>query len=144
VRSVSLVLIGAIALTTTNVARGDDRPPTADAPPVVPADGVAWDTLRLDALRGPPDIDLGRHVIRQAAQDPADLRDRDARPSAFGSAAPSRQARIDRAFKDAEKPSCIGPGALKFDPPTLGPFTLGGILAVPFLLHAVITGRCRR
>jgi hypothetical protein len=50
-------------------------------------------------------------------------------------------------FQDAAEfasiPNCIGPDALKHDPPKVGPVALGGLLALPFLAHAALTGKCK-
>jgi hypothetical protein len=40
-------------------------------------------------------------------------------------------------------PDCLGPDALKHNPPQIGPVTLGGILILPFLADAVLTGKCK-
>lgn len=50
-------------------------------------------------------------------------------------------------FHDAAEfagiPDCLGPNALKHDPPKIGPIALGGLLAAPFLAHAALTGKCK-
>jgi hypothetical protein len=43
----------------------------------------------------------------------------------------------------ASIPNCMGPDALKHDPAKIGPVGLGGLLALPFLAHAAITGKCK-
>jgi hypothetical protein len=51
--------------------------------------------------------------------------------------------KIDAAFKAAETPSCLSQDALKHNPPKVGPVGLGGVLAVPFLAVAALTGKCK-
>jgi hypothetical protein len=50
-------------------------------------------------------------------------------------------------FQDAAEfasiPDCVGPDALRHDPPKVGPVVLGGLLALPFLAHAALTGKCK-
>lgn len=48
-----------------------------------------------------------------------------------------------RRFDEAEVPGCLRPDALKHQPPKIGPIALGGILALPFLVAAVVRGKCK-
>jgi hypothetical protein len=47
------------------------------------------------------------------------------------------------AAEAASIPDCIGPDALKLDPPHIGPIGFGGLFALPFLAHAAVTGKCK-
>ncbi|HSY28180.1 MAG TPA: hypothetical protein VK832_11790 [Burkholderiaceae bacterium] len=40
-------------------------------------------------------------------------------------------------------PDCLSPDALKHNPPQIGPISLGGILILPFLADAALTGKCK-
>jgi hypothetical protein len=93
-------------------------------------------------------------LVRELAADPAIASGGDGAAKnggAFG-ARGTGQARIDREFSDAQKPSCLTSDAFKFDPTQLGPVTFvtpnywagGGIdVRALFLAHAILTGRCR-
>ena len=91
-----------------------------------------------------PPLDLSVTVMRQAIADSRDpLDDVVVARASFGAGGGSGQREIDRAFKRAEIPTCMTPEAYKFDPPQIGPLGLGGFLALPFLVHAIATGKCR-
>jgi hypothetical protein len=119
----------------------------SEVPAPVAADGaVAPDPppSRTPPTPATPRLDLSASVIRKAIADSRDPLDDVATPrgTAFGTGAPRRQG-TDQAFKRAEIPTCMTPEAYKFDPPQVGPFGLGGMLALPFLVHAIATGKCR-
>jgi hypothetical protein len=62
------------------------------------------------------------------------------------SAGPRREQKYEqfaRDFDEAEVPGCLGPNALKHQPPKIGPIGLGGILALPFLVVAAARGKCK-
>ncbi len=90
-------------------------------------------------------LDLGPTAIRSAvaAADGGVATGRSGAGFGVFDANANQRGRIDRKFQDATIESCGGEGAYKFDPPKLGPISLGGWLALPFLIHAVATGRCR-
>lgn len=52
-----------------------------------------------------------------------------------------------RQFSEAQKPSCLGPDALKHQPAGMTykgwNFGLGGLLALPFWGAAIVRGKCR-
>ena len=48
-----------------------------------------------------------------------------------------------RRFEQAEVPGCLGPDALRHQPPKIGPIALGGILVLPFLVVAAARGKCK-
>lgn len=58
--------------------------------------------------------------------------------------------KFEKGFSEAEKPGCLGPDALKFQPAgtvvktPFGAFNvgLGGIFALPFWAAAVVRGKC--
>jgi hypothetical protein len=90
-------------------------------------------------------LDLSKHVIRHAIADTdeTDTVSREARPSSFGGGRASGRERIDQKFKDADIPTCMTMDAWKFDPPRIGPIPVVGIFAAPWLIHAIVTGKCR-
>jgi|AraplaDrversion2_2_1032049.scaffolds.fasta_scaffold01670_23 hypothetical protein len=59
--------------------------------------------------------------------------------------------KFEHAFSEAEKPGCLGPDALKFQPSTTtigkggGGWNVGvgGLFALPFWAAAVVRGKCR-
>lgn len=58
--------------------------------------------------------------------------------------------KFEKGFSEAEKPGCLGPNALKFQPSgtvvktPFGAFNvgIGGIFALPFWAAAVVRGKC--
>ncbi len=46
-------------------------------------------------------------------------------------------------FDDAAVPSCLGPNALKRQPPRIGFLGVGGLLALPFVVLAKVRGKCK-
>ena len=132
----------------SGVAALDDRGPspvpvgTSDVAPSAPGSASASPsaTRAVPATRG---LDLSPAVVRSAVS----AADEDYAPSptrgSFGTERTASRARIDRSFEAAQIESCGGPDAFKFDPPTIGPVPLGGLLAMPVLLHAMAAGLCR-
>jgi hypothetical protein len=51
--------------------------------------------------------------------------------------------KFEETAEAATVPDCLGKDGLKLDPPHLGPVGFGGLLALPFLAHAAVTGKCR-
>lgn len=47
-----------------------------------------------------------------------------------------------RAVDEARVPDCLHPDALKHQPPKLGPVDIGGVLALPFWISAIVRGKC--
>lgn len=45
-------------------------------------------------------------------------------------------------FDEARKPGCLGPDALKHQPARIGPFQMGGLMALPFWAAAIARGKC--
>ena len=56
---------------------------------------------------------------------------------------PTKDEVMAAAIADAAVPGCLRPDALKHDPPQIGPIGLSGVLALPLLGRAVLTGKCK-
>jgi hypothetical protein len=54
-----------------------------------------------------------------------------------------RVERFERGFEEARVPGCLRPDGLKNQPTGIGPFQLGGLLALPFVAVAKMRGKCR-
>ena len=110
----------------------------------------------LAAAAQPPQPALGRfddkiiaEAVRATVAEMSRLPDPHGRAD-FGSgvaAAPGTVSRTDRAFANAEIPECYKADALKHAPPVIYvagvPIVLGGLLAVPHLVYASSTGKCK-
>lgn len=91
---------------------------------------------------------LTDEVIRQA------VRDTRAEQPVEGDAAPSGQVlsgdraeAFSRAFSYAQKPSCMGSDALKFEPAEIytkhASFVAKDLMALPFWASAILKGKCK-
>jgi hypothetical protein len=95
--------------------------------------------------KAPPALDLSPGVLHQAVKDSIDPADDLPAPprGAFGAPGPTRQQKIDRAFVDAEIPSCMTMDAWKFAPPMIGFIPIPGFFAAPLWMRNIVTGKCR-
>jgi len=113
----------------------------------VTATGAAGHGTRPVGAAPPPTsarLDLSPTVLKAAiAAADADYAPPNARGTAFGTSTSTPQTRIDRSFEAAQIERCGGDGTFKFDPPMIGPIGFGGLFAMPFLVHAMATGRCK-
>jgi hypothetical protein len=96
------------------------------------------------AAQTSPDTDLlhtdaSRRAIRSAAHQP-NLASRV--NEQVGVRSPTRDEQLSAATQQAGRPDCLKADALKNDPPEIGGIGLGGLLALPFLPHAALTGKC--
>lgn len=134
-------------------ATAPEAPAAAPAPPA-PAQVVAPSTPPSQLGLIGDDIVIPAQWARRPFNPPvrttvADLLDEarekpDVHPQRF-SAGPVRETKYDDfavMFSHAKIPSCLGPGALKHQPPKIGPIGVGGLLALPFLAVAAIRGKC--
>lgn len=109
------------------------------------------DTPRKPAAAPPLSLRLTDEVISKAVRDT--LREegrtgikRDSGQALSGDA----YRKFERGFSEAEKPGCLGPDALKFQPSStvvktpFGAFNVGagGIFALPFWAAAIVRGKC--
>jgi hypothetical protein len=60
----------------------------------------------------------------------------------YGAARVDKYGTFAARFEEAAVPNCLGPNALKHQPPKIGPIGVGGILALPFLVVAAVRGKC--
>ena len=108
----------------------------ANPPPPVAEVPAEWASATYDPR-------ATREAIRQFV---AEVRvNEDAAAAQRFSAGPRRDDKYEtfaRNFDEAEVPGCLGPNALKHQPPKIGPIAIGGILALPFLIVAAVRGKC--
>ena len=90
-------------------------------------------------------IDLGDAVIRSAvARSKGAVRKlADASGQALDPPKPSKNELLAGAVAQAGVPDCLRHEGLKRDPPVIGPIAFSGLLAVPFVVHAAVTGKCK-
>jgi len=135
-----------LALLALPVAHGAPQAGEPDASPAA-QETVASEPamLVLDApVPKPPVAGITEAMIKQAvretiAEDPRPLpiSTRDA-----FSGGPSAQAQMSAAFDAAKVPDCLHGDALKHQPATLGPFNVGGIYSLPWVIAAAVRGKC--
>lgn len=114
------------------------------AEPSMPTDAEPVAAAAAASAAPPLDADLldnpaSRRAIRNAARDPH-LAGRV--NEQFGVRSASRDERLIAAAQRAARPDCLRADALKNDPPEIAGIGLGGLLALPFLPHAALTGKC--
>lgn len=90
-------------------------------------------------------IDLGDTVIRSAvARSKGAVRKlAEASGQALDPPKPSKNELLAAAVAQAGVPDCLRDDGLKRDPPVIGPIAFSGLLAVPFVVHAAVTGKCQ-
>jgi hypothetical protein len=157
----ALLIAASLPMDTALARDGDRSAESGDARPATQDETAdrqrAAETI---AASAPRSLDVSDKVVRAAIVDSGDATGDVTEPGrrAFGRV-PSGQAKIDRAFKDAEIPSCMTTDAFKFDPLRIGPFTVIApkkpihdlVVHEPFVYdirllffaHAVLSGACR-
>jgi hypothetical protein len=108
------------------------------------------ETRKDDAKPPPLSLRLSDEVISKAVRET--LAESKGSPGLQSGKALSGDAyqKFEKGFSEAEKPGCLGPDALKFQPAgtvvktPFGAFNvgLGGIFALPFWAAAVVRGKC--
>ncbi len=90
-------------------------------------------------------LHLGANVIRAAVAGSKGSVRRLAESSGqlLDTPSPTKEEVFAAAVGSAGIPDCLRPDALKQDTSHIGAIGFGGILAVPFLAHAAITGKCK-
>ncbi|MGZ5830451.1 MAG: hypothetical protein ACXWKJ_01580 [Telluria sp.] len=107
-------------------AVADDAPPRpAPLAPVVTEDAIRQAVREI----------LAEERKNQAGAAPA--------APAFGAERPPALRKFDALVEDAVVPYCLHPDGLKRQPTGIGPFQLGGYLALPFIGVAKLRGVCR-
>lgn len=94
-------------------------------------------------LEAPPSA-VTDAIIRQAVR--ATIAEDPQPPPARGPAALSggvTQARLDAAFDQARVPDCLHGDALKHQPAHIGPIAVVGIYSLPWVVAAVVGGKCK-
>lgn len=56
----------------------------------------------------------------------------------------SMEQRLSTAFEEAKVPDCLHPDALKLQPAHIGPVAVVGPLSLPWIVAAVVRGKCRQ
>jgi hypothetical protein len=136
------VMASELDLSTTNPAKQEKR--QLESNTVARSVDLAPKVVNREATPA-KSLDLSEHVIRHAIADVKTTDDAlgEAHAASFGSAGSARQEKIDQKFKQADIPTCMTMDAYKFDPPHIGPIPVPGFFAAPWLIHAIVTGKCR-
>jgi len=108
------------------------------------------DTRRDDAKPPPLSLRLSDEVISKAVRETLAESKGGPKPGPGKALSGDAYQQFEKGFSDAEKPGCLGPNALKFQPSgtvvktPFGAFNvgIGGILALPFWAAAVVRGKC--
>lgn len=124
-----VALLSVLSLTHAQAS----EPPTQDAlPPQEEAPAPAHLSLRVTLT----DDAIAKAVRETLAEEPATpLAD-----SQVLSGGPYRE--FAGAVAEARRGHCMGPDAMKHQPPKIGPIGLGGIFAIPHWLSAMARGKC--
>jgi hypothetical protein len=111
------------------------------AQPVEPA-------LDLSAKPQPATPVLTDEIIRKAvretiAEDPHPAPVANQQAGVLRVAAASMEERMSTAFEEAKVPDCLHQDALKLQPAHIGPIGVVGPLSLPWIVAAVVRGKCR-
>jgi hypothetical protein len=90
-----------------------------------------------DKPKAAPVLQLSDDIIRQA------VRETLAEQPATATLSARRAEAFARQVEDATVPGCLRSDGLKLQPTGIGPFSLGGLLALPFVAVAKIRGKCQ-
>ena len=130
---------------TPPVPRTEPVPPieTNNVVVAAPVERPARVTAPVGSASAP--IDLGDAVIRSAvARSKGAVRKlAEASGQALDPPKPSKDELLAAAVAQAGVPDCLRDDGLKRDPPVIGPIAFSGLLAVPFVVHAAVTGKCQ-
>ncbi|WP_332852050.1 hypothetical protein [Duganella sp. S19_KUP01_CR8] len=114
-------------------------PEAPPAPARTPPEPLARDLSLPPALSD----ELIRKAVRETIVEdphPADTANRAA--GAFGTTAPSMHVTMTAAFEQAKVPDCLHGDALKLQPAQIGPIAVVGPYSLPWVIAAVIRGKC--
>jgi hypothetical protein len=135
--SISMAVVGlCLASLQAAAQEADERPAKNEAP----------------AAEAPLGLRLSDEVIHKAVRET--LAEHPGSPGLGSGKALSGDSyqKFARGFSEAEKPSCLGPNAMKFQPPpskvVKGPggsyvIGIGGLFVLPFWAAAAVRGKCR-
>ncbi|MBV7537641.1 hypothetical protein KW842_17880 [Duganella sp. sic0402] len=103
-------------------------------------------TAQLETLENPPATVLSDEVIKKAVREtiaedahPAPEK----RPGGGVIRADAISARMSAAFDQAKVPDCLHEDALKHQPAHIGPVKVVGPYSLPWIVAAVVRGKCR-
>ena len=124
-------LAGLLSLTVLG-AGAAEAPPPVKAPDATPS------------LRARLTDDVVKQAVRETLADSP----REPKSAPSGQAlSGERYQTFSREFTEAQKPSCLGPNALKFQPAGFSTknwnFGVGGVFALPFWAAAIVRGKCQ-
>jgi hypothetical protein len=110
------------------------------------APASAAPTPALEPLENPPAMVLSDEVIKKAvretiAEDAQPVSDK--RPEGGAIRADAVSAHMSAAFDQAKVPDCLHEDALKHQPAHIGPVKVVGPYSLPWIVAAVVRGKCR-
>lgn len=117
-----------------------EAPAPAAKPVVTPAEPVVGD------LSQPPVLtdEVIRKAVREViAEDPHPVDPAKASAGVYGTTTPSMHDKMSAAFEQAKVPDCLHDDALKLQPAHIGPVAVVGPFSLPWVIAAVIRGKCR-
>lgn len=123
-------------------------PPAAWSLPEAPAPKPAArpDVPVAGDLSLPPVLtdELIRRVVRETiVAEPHPVDPARASSGVYGTTAPSVHDKMSAAFEQAKVPDCLHDDALKLQPAYIGPIAVVGPYSLPWVIAAVIRGKCR-
>jgi hypothetical protein len=97
------------------------------------------------SLTPPPRPVLTDEMIRKAvretiAEDPRPVAAESRGAAVYGAVTP--HGRMGAAFEQARVPDCLHDDALKHQPATIGPINVVGMYSLPWVVAAVVRGKC--
>jgi hypothetical protein len=119
------------------------EPVVLEAPSSKAEAATAARAATVQPLRARLTDDLIRQAVRETLAEAPARRE----PASGGQVLSSdRYQAFSRDFSESKKPSCLGPDAMKHQPPVIGTknwnFGVGGIFALPFWAAAIVQGKC--
>jgi hypothetical protein len=96
-----------------------------------------------DKPKPAPVLHLSDDIIRQAVRETLAEQAAGQPLQPGGTLAARRADAFARQVEDATVPDCLHSDGLKRQPTGIGPFSLGGLLALPFVAVAKIRGKCQ-
>ncbi|OFA01816.1 hypothetical protein [Duganella sp. HH101] len=101
-------------------------------------------TVRDLSLPPPLSDELIRQAVRAVvAEDPHPVDPATRTAGAFGTTSPTVRDKMSAAFEQAKVPDCLHEDALKLQPAYIGPIAVVGPYSLPWVISAIIRGKCR-